>query len=367
MRKHFKNYYTPNKEELKKLWQECIFCFDTSALLDVYSYSSATADKVIEAIEINNDRIWLPYHVGYEYQRNRPNRISDEIKSHSETIKKVEEIIADLEKQRHPFVNENTLKVIKTALEELDKRKNEHVALFKNDKYRDRLTDIFDGKVGDSFSEEELEGIYREGDSRFKKEIPPGYADKTKNTNKYGDLIVWKQIIKKAIDEKKDIILVTSDNKEDWWNKHSGMTFGPRPELLDEFQKETRQNIYLYKPPRFIELTEIKNSEKAIKEVERVQESRERATNDDIKDFVTRYDFDKIINTTDPYDLNDLNDLNDLKKIIDLVDPSYDLKKIKDLVDPSYDLKKIKDIIDPYGLNDLKKIKDIIDPYGLNK
>ena len=42
-------------------------------------------------------------------------------------------------------------------------------------------------------------------------------------------------------------------NKEDWWLVDvKGKTSGPRPELLQEFKKETKQLCYLYQPSNFI-------------------------------------------------------------------------------------------------------------------
>ena len=53
-----------------------------------------------------------------------------------------------------------------------------------------------------------------EGNDRYEKKIPPGYKDAIKKSgildnNAYGDLIVWKEILRFSKKEKKNIIYVT--------------------------------------------------------------------------------------------------------------------------------------------------------------
>lgn len=78
-----------------------------------------------------------------------------------------------------------------------------------------------------------------EGEQRYKKEIPPGFKDAKKKdgVRKYSDLIIWKEILRFAEKNKKDIIFVTDDVKADWWDNQ-----GFHSKLLDEFKK-TGQSI----------------------------------------------------------------------------------------------------------------------------
>lgn len=68
----------------------------------------------------------------------------------------------------------------------------------------------------------------------------------------YGDLILWKQTIEKASETKTDIILVTDDLKEDWWEITNGKTIGPRKELLKEFREAVQKDILIYNAERFL-------------------------------------------------------------------------------------------------------------------
>ncbi|OAV72242.1 hypothetical protein Barb4_00030 [Bacteroidales bacterium Barb4] len=71
----------------------------------------------------------------------------------------------------------------------------------------------------------------------------------------YSDLLIWKEIVKKSRTEKKHVILVTGDVKEDWFLKSRGKTLGPRPELIQEFKKETAQIFYVYPTDQFLEFS----------------------------------------------------------------------------------------------------------------
>ena len=71
--------------------------------------------------------------------------------------------------------------------------------------------------------------------------VCPGSKDYKKNNgNKYNDLYIWELLKKKSKTEKKDIIFVTSDCKDDWFENE-----GPRPEYINEFEAETGQNILI--------------------------------------------------------------------------------------------------------------------------
>lgn len=99
------------------------------------------------------------------------------------------------------------------------------------------------------FSQEELYAICEEGQDRYKKQIPPGFKD-AKNKDgirKYSDLIIWKEVIKYAKQNKVDVIFVTDDLKADWCEKNDVF----HPTLICEFEGETNQKIYPYSSVKF--------------------------------------------------------------------------------------------------------------------
>ncbi|MGJ0300874.1 PIN-like domain-containing protein [Aliarcobacter cryaerophilus] len=71
MKKMFEGFYETTDKELKDIWKESstLFVFDTNVLLNLYSYAEKTRNDFFNLIKksiISN--IWIPYHVGLEYQ-----------------------------------------------------------------------------------------------------------------------------------------------------------------------------------------------------------------------------------------------------------------------------------------------------------
>ena len=81
----------------------------------------------------------------------------------------------------------------------LNRREEQHPDLFGNDPFLDRLTDLFKGKVGEEYPADEVESLIKEANKRYERKIPPGYRDiKKEGLNKYGDFILWRQVMDKA-------------------------------------------------------------------------------------------------------------------------------------------------------------------------
>ena len=96
--------------------------------------------------------------------------------------------------------------------------------------------------------------------------------------NQYGDAILWMQLLDHANMVKKPVVFVTSEKKEDWWQRTNGQTLGPRPEMIQEMYQHCGQAFYLYRTPRFLEEADQyfnqKTAEAVVKEVEEVEKER---------------------------------------------------------------------------------------------
>jgi hypothetical protein len=102
-----------------------------------------------------------------------------------------------------------------------------------------------------------LKELYKEGDKRYETKIPPGFADSKKaHPEKYGDFIIWKQILEFAKNEEKSVIFVTNDEKEDWWLIKHGEKLQPHPKLKKEFNNFTGQEYHSYTLSQFLEYAE---------------------------------------------------------------------------------------------------------------
>lgn len=262
MKNTIKEFLDLSTDEKNTLWENCIFVFDTNVLLNLYRYTKKTREILLEALEKLNSRIWMPEHVAYEFMKNRPEVVFEVIDGYDKFGKKIEEFLSTCREELR--LENNTLEIdkLKKLLNEwLDEVRgtNLEVQSLSEDFILRKLLKLFDGKVGEPFEETEMKQISQEGKERYEKESPPGYKDAKKKTGKvenniYGDFIVWKQILRYAKENKRDVIFVTSDQKEDWWLKVSGRTVGPRIELRKEFCDETDgQKFHMYTTAGFLE------------------------------------------------------------------------------------------------------------------
>ena len=86
MRNTFAAFYKPTQDEFTNLFNSAIIVFDTNALLQVYRYSEEARDDFFSTLKRLSDQLWMPYQVGYEYQRNRPGTVIEQIVAYDEIM-----------------------------------------------------------------------------------------------------------------------------------------------------------------------------------------------------------------------------------------------------------------------------------------
>lgn len=239
---------------------------DASVLLDLYEYSGSVVEDTFAVLEhlAADGRIWLPHQAALEYQRGRAAVIvsqeTDQYDIAQATLDKLRKLKSELQDKlgQHAYLDpDSTLAVLDAAVEQYQAHIREaraaHPNLREADPIRDRLDVLYDGSVGGPLTEDEMSAIMKLGKERYEQEVPPGYGDKDKpNHRRYGDLIFWRQVLEHAAQESASVIVVTNDSKDDWWTKPKGRIFGPRPELLAEFHRETGRRFYMYSHDRFM-------------------------------------------------------------------------------------------------------------------
>jgi hypothetical protein len=302
MKKYFRGYYHLSTEEFKLLWEKCIFIFDTNVLLNLYRYPRDVSDDIISVLKSLKERIWVPHFVVLEYQENRISVIQDQEAKFDEVKSDISKFQNNLDgkfrslEKRHSTIDpleflDQAQTIFSEFGEQVERYKEELPNLLEEDHIRDELDTIFNDNIGGPFSDDQLKILYEEGSKRYEKEIPPGYKDRKNKDgerfsyngsvfeNKYGDLIIWKQIIEeaKANDTLEYLIFVTDDDKEDWWWREKGKTIGPRPELVEEILVSSNIKLfYMYNSNRFLELAkdqlEIDIHEETIKEVRNISQ-----------------------------------------------------------------------------------------------
>jgi hypothetical protein len=286
MKSRFPGYNKPTDEEFRQLWRDCIFAFDANMLLHIYRYTPETQESFYLILERLKDRIWIPHQAATEYYKNREKVIDDQLKVYDDINKLLDEAFVKLENQlaafkRHVSVKtEPVLESIKSgvvrAKESLAANKQSHPDLAASGLLGEKITALFEGKLGDPFSTARLLEIYEEAEQRFKAQIPPGFKDAKgkESLDKYGDVVVWFQLIEHAKVQRKPIIFVTDDRKDDWWRKEKGQTVSPRPELINEIKNEAHIKFYMYHSEQFLrhaqEFLQLEHQQAAIQEVEEI-------------------------------------------------------------------------------------------------
>jgi hypothetical protein len=292
MKNKFPGFYPPKPEVCAANFKECIFTFDTNVLLNLYRYTPDSRDNLLKVLEAVKDRVWLPNQVAYEYHDNRIGVIIGQRDMYEELKDAVDSAINELDKQRRSRSHHVTtiIEPIRRAMEEvkadLDKKKADHPDLFKNDPILDALTVLFDGKVGDAYDPDIQKKRVLEAKQRFEAKIPPGFLDnsgrkKKEGDKKYGDAIIWFQLLEYAKKEDKPLILIIDEAGDDWWSKDGGRTIGPRPELLQEMHKEANGKwFFMYSTERFLEyskdLLELEVKPGVIKEAKEIKKEDEK-------------------------------------------------------------------------------------------
>ncbi|MCX6318078.1 MAG: PIN-like domain-containing protein [Bacteroidetes bacterium] len=300
MKKIFRGYYKLTDTEIQEIWDNGFISLDTNVLFNIYRYSDDTRKELIRVIKKYASQLWLTNHSAFEFHKNRISVISDQIVIYDETIKTFTKLENDIIKNlKTPHLSKIVLKqfekTIKATTKDLEKKKTFYKKLLLNDTILATISTVFNNKIGDGFSSEEISKIEKEGEERYKKKMPPGYKDNDKSENKYGDLIIWKELIKKAKTNKKPFILIIDDVKEDWWLRTYGQTISPRQELSQELYKETQQLFQLYTPDRFLEFA---SKTEAVKQ-ETIDEVREIRIEDYLS-YYTNNDFPNQLYSTSP-------------------------------------------------------------------
>lgn len=260
MRSRFIGFYKEFFIDKALLLKTATIVVDTNVLLDVYRYSKETANQILQMLESLKEQLWMPYQVAYEYHKDRNDKVlGGHIRTYSQFIKNINDLENSFnEERKHPFLDDKDIAELKQNLDNIKGilcRGRENCSqLIREDEYKSRIADLYDGRLGEDYPEDEKIRYKNDAQKRYEKQIPPGYKDSNKGDNECGDYLIWRQMIDFAKVKQCPIIFVSNDTKEDWIEEVAGIKVGPRPELIDEFYKETNQLFYCYDFDQFIEI-----------------------------------------------------------------------------------------------------------------
>lgn len=282
LKEQFSEFYV---DKLKKSdLENNLIVLDTNYLLDILKLPVSEAQKYLKALKKVKKNIYIPYFVALEFNFNKigvkiGTQISiDEYKSN--LTSKLDEFGEEINKLEILRTDEFTAPLMdlkesfkKEFLELLEDKVSNY---FSYDSVYTELITLIEDSVGEKKDQKWIEAVQEEGISRYEKEIPPGFNDKSKSDitqydgieyeKKYGDLLIWKEILEKCKDETKSkIIFVTNDGtskkKHDILYSTHGRTIGPHIYLINEMKRESGKELHIINNIRFVKLTTDLSSE----------------------------------------------------------------------------------------------------------
>ncbi len=269
MRKQFGHLLPLTKTETEEIWEKGTLTVDANVLLDLYRYHPEIRDALIGALRAFEGRRWLSHQAASEFVRNRARAaavVSKELSDadgdlnslQAATTKATDDLRGRRPLSRHVGQRlkedvEAAIRIARTAIEEQRARDADGAS---SDAVLHEVLSLFDGCVGSMPAEVELAERHKEAERRIKEKVPPGFADvKKDDAGAHGDYLMWHQVLQQAKSSAKPMIFVTSERKEDWWERAHGKTVGPRHELLEEAHRIAGVPVLLYRTNAFIAQT----------------------------------------------------------------------------------------------------------------
>lgn len=274
-----------------------LIVLDTNFLLDIIQKPTKVAERYIESLERVKNNLYIPYLVALEFNF-RKSGIKKE--KHYNITKYKDNIIKSLDNLKDNVLSHSVINIEKDTkefsgemVEEinvfkekilgiLDKKIATAITEEENTIY-EKLIHIIENKIGEKYTQEWIDEIEEMGEERYENKIPPGFDDAEKEVEgekvrrygniqyqrKFGDLIIWKDIIKYAQKDDKigpKVIYVTddgrSDKKNDLLYKVKNLTVGPHIFLMNELQMEAQKELYILSNLRFIQVvTDLSDAE----------------------------------------------------------------------------------------------------------
>ncbi|MGQ1888288.1 PIN-like domain-containing protein [Serratia marcescens] len=341
MKHIFNGFYSLNDEEKNRnIWsaRDTIFIFDTNCLLNLYRCEDATRDDILSVMKKLSDRIWLPFFVCLEYQKNRRdviiesienlNLIRDSLKSISTSVlaslskgKVKKYLYNSLSDSIHALKDDITPLIENFINEHIDPRIEGKEQIAQKDVIREHIDSIVRDNCGNLPSAEWIKTVNQLGEYRFENQIPPGFMDSSKTgkkfylnlefEEKYGDLYIWREIIERSKTETvNNVIFICDDNKRDWWYEKKGITHGALESLQTEIYSETgianfkllNQATFLHDAQKYIPNINIDSkSLKEIQEIYEIDEIQHYTHEDEIEDSSSSFnEYIREFNTLSP-------------------------------------------------------------------
>jgi hypothetical protein len=264
----FRGYRIPTDDELDEALRAATVVVDANVLLSLYRYNETTRDDLLDVLRRLGDRLWVPHQTLREFWRNRLAVMSSRGAG--------DQILTTLEKQERAAVDaiQQWAKVTAVAANQRDalvQRVHDlHAELERTvrghsptasgvnagamrEPVLQALETLLEGRVGPEPDRDAWKSAVAEGKARVQRRQPPGFLDADKVDSDLpegpaGDYLVWKQSIDEVARRGGDLLIVTGDEKEDWWWRFRSEFIGPRQELVTELAALCGARLFMMRP-----------------------------------------------------------------------------------------------------------------------
>jgi PIN like domain len=262
----FVGYKITSPAELDAALREALVAIDANVLLDLYRFRPQTSQDLIKTLKSLGDRLVVPHQALREFWRRRQraqDSPGDAMRAATDALDKSARSIRDAADRwaRAVGVDDDEVSdliapvndALGTLKGKLQDVLQDASAEGGGDPILEQLEVILAGRVTSSLSPEERTECVAEANRRIEAEEPPGYMDADKQDGDLpeggaGDYLVWYEATHYAKKQDRDLLIVTRDQKEDWWWRQNSDFIGPRPELTLEYHQLTGRRLFLMRP-----------------------------------------------------------------------------------------------------------------------
>ncbi|GAB2568225.1 hypothetical protein Aab01nite_43730 [Paractinoplanes abujensis] len=265
----FEGYRVVAAGEVESALTSALVAIDANVLLNLYRYNAQTTTDLLAVFERIGDRLVVPHQSMREFHRNRlgvignPEKATKDVRdalvksaaSASQALNGWAKQVAlgDAELQR---LRDEVTEVFARLTEAVNAAEPAHVHAATpavDDRVLSRLNTLVAGRVLPRPPDEEWNALVAQGQARAEEQVPPGYLDLGKADQlpegAAGDFLVYWQSVREAVRRGLDLIIVTGDEKEDWWWRNRGVPIGPRQEMTEEFHRLSGgRRLFLLRP-----------------------------------------------------------------------------------------------------------------------
>jgi PIN like domain len=251
----FEGYRILTDADVERALTTALVAVDANVLLNLYRYNAQTTDDLLAIFTKLGDRLAVPHQAVREFHRNRLAAIGNpegaaldlrsalekNLRSTNDALARWAKQVAldDAELVRLQAIVGEAFDTVRDAAGEADPDRVRADTPATQDRVLSRLAVMLDERVLPRPPDEVWTQLVSEGQRRVDQQVPPGYLDAEKaDTNiegGTGDFLVYRQACEEAVRRQLDLVIVTAEEKEDWWWRYRSVAIGPRPEMVEEF------------------------------------------------------------------------------------------------------------------------------------